>query len=353
MEGTSTLDLIASSDEPASSGNVEVLWHQPGEGIHTDIWAEDDLVFAPRFDGSIEIIDAASGRILGEAVASGIAFDVKSRGGILHVATSSAGLQVFDVSDPADPRLIGGFEIPGPGGEPRSTSFHNIFLSPDGRFVYAIHDTEAPVTELLIIDVADPSTPELAGRFSLEGAAERGFQFTHDVHVIESGGRLTAYLSYQLAGLWILDVTDPADISVLGSAEWDGIVSHSGWAFSDGDALYYAHTSEGYDLHLTVLDVTDPADPRIVSRFATRKGLSIHNVQVERGIAYISYYIDGLRVVDLRNPETPGQIAHFDTVPDERERSILQGAWGVMVLDGRVYVSDIETGIYALRVTVD
>ena len=54
---------------------------------------------------------------------------------------------------------------------------------------------------------------------------------------------------------------------------------------------------------MTVLDVTDPTRPNVVSQFATREGISIHNVQVVDGIAYISYYLDGLRV---RRPPRSG-----------------------------------------------
>ena len=104
---------------------------------------------------------------------------------------------------------------------------------------------------------------------------------------------------------------------------------------------------------MTVLDVTDTANPTVVSHFATREGISIHNVEVVDGIAYISYYLDGLRVVDLRDPHMPEEIAHFDTVPDANERGLTQGAFGIRVLDGVVYLSDIESGVYAFRVDVD
>ena len=120
-----------------------------------------------------------------------------------------------------------------------------------------------------------------------------------------------------------------------------------------GDAVYFAHTDEGPDQGLTIVDVTDASAPRVVSRFETRDGISIHNLEVVEGIAYISYYIDGLRVVDLRDPEHPREIAHYDTVPREQERSILQGAWGVRVLDGRVFISDRANGVFAFEVDTE
>ena len=350
-----TLTRIAPKDELRSTDNVTLLWHQPGGGIHTDIWADDGLVFAPRFDGVIEIMAAEDGKIIGQFEGWGAVMDVKARGGFLYAATALLGLLVLDISDPGTPELIGHFEAPATSGDLEGyTSFHNIFLSPDGRLVYATNYSTFPKTELLVIDVSDPAAPTEAGRFSIStDTSDFNFHATHDVNVLEVNGRLIAFLNYLSAGLWILDVTDPAAISTLGSIVWDGIFSHSGWPFSLEGRLYYAHNSEGYDRHMTILDVTDPAKPNIVSRFATRQGISVHNVQVVDGMAYISYYIDGLRVVDLRDPEMPEEIAHFDTVPDANERGLVQGAFGVRVIDGGVYISDMESGVYAFQVDVD
>ena len=344
------LTRIELKEEPRASDNVEVLWHQPGGNIHSDIWAEDGLVFAPRYDGEIEIIGADYGNLVSYASGSSPVFDVKAKDGILYAATLFGGLQIFDVSDPVRPKHIGEFLAKG-----RQTNFHNIFLSPDGRRVYAINNSEYPESDLLAIDVSDPSRPVEVGRFRIATDTAVAFNFhdTHDLNVMEVEGRLIAFLNYLAAGLWILDVTDPRDMTVISSINWEGIFSHSGWPFWIDGKLYYAHNSEGYDSHMTILDVSDLANPKLISRFATRKGVSIHNVEVVEGIAYIAYYVDGLRVVDLRDPQRPREIGHFDTVPDGHERDILQGAWGVRVLDGTVYVSDIERGVYAFRVQVD
>ena len=362
---STSLSRLPQLDEPQASTNVTLLWQQPGNGIHSDIWAEDGLVFAPRLDGNIEILDADSGNVLGTASIPpagpdepNLVLDVKARGELLYAATVSSGLVVFDISQPSNPILIGQHRVFVEEGSPENfINIHNIFLSPVGNLVYAIDQTrvvggspaDLSKKELIIIDVSDPASPREAGSFSIDTALGEA----HDVNVIERDGRLIAFLDYLRAGLYILDVTDPNSIAILGSIAWDGIVSHSGWAFTLGDKLYYAHAEEGFNRHLTVLDVTDLANPRVVSEYSTREGASIHNVEVVEGIAYISYYIDGLRVVDLRDPQVPVELGHYDTVPAEDERGIAQGAWGVRVLGGAVYISDIETGTYALNVAVD
>lgn len=359
---TSTLSLVPQRDEPQSSANVTLLWSQPGEGMHSDIWAQDGLVFAPHVsDGSIEVRDAGTGALLGTATVPeagrgqrNAVWDVKAANGVLYAATAVHGLVVFDVSEPSSPEMIGQYRvfIEDERNSPENfVDIHNIFLSPDGKLVFAINTSAFPASDLRIIDVSDPTSPREVGRFVKEDAAF--LEGVHDVNVIERDGRLIAFLNYLEAGLWVLDVTDPSAVIVLGSIKWDGIFSHSGWAFPLDGRLYYAHAEEGDDKHLTVLDVTDLADPQVVASFRTRDGISIHNVQVVEGVAYISYYVDGLRVVDLRNPEAPLELGHYDTVPADDERDILQGVWGVRVMDGAVYLSDIETGTYAVRVEVD
>ena len=353
----SSLTMIEQRDEPEASDNVSVLWRQRGaRALHSDIWAEDGLVFAPHFDGNIEVLDARSGETLsrasiGEARGEGrlAVLDVKAHGGLLYAATVSNGLVIFDVSEPSAPKLIGQYRrVLARGSAQNFTNIHNIFLSPDGKLVYAINQSFAK-GDLRIIDVSDPTSPREVGRFSI--ASDDGP--THDINVIERDGRLIAFLNYLGAGLWVLDVTEPASITVLSSIRWDGIFSHSGWPFTVDGKLYYAHTSEGYDQSLTIVDVTDLTSPKVVSHFSTRPGISIHNVQVVDGIGYISYYIDGLRVVDLRDPTDPVEIAHYDTVRAEDESGILQGAWGVRVIDGIVYISDMETGTYAFEVDLE
>lgn len=286
--------------------------------------------------------------------------DVKAQDCLLYVATVSNGLVIFALFDPSAPELIGQYHVDEGEGSPENfTNIHNIFVSPDGNFVYAMNQsllgmaprTPAP-TDLRIIDVSDATSPKEVGGFS----ADVDSGIVHDINVIEREGRLIAFLNYWEAGLWILDVTDPGSISVLSTFTWDDVISHSGWPFALDGKLYYAHAEEGYDRHLTILDVTDLTSPRIISRFSTRPGVSIHNVVVVDGIAYIAYiayYIDGLRVVDLRDPENATEIGHFDTVPAENESGILQGAWGVRVLDGTVYISDLEIGTYAFHVDLE
>ena len=349
------LTKIAQRDEPASA-NVSLVWshRSRARGAYSDIWVAEGVVFAARLSGVVELLDARSGELLGlvnlrtaPPAAGGAlspAWDVKAHEGVLYVATGAQGLLIYDVSDPSAPALLGQHVTTG---ADAFISLHNIFLSPAGDVVYAIN-TSSSAADLRLIDVSDPASPREVGRFRAPGAGG-----VHDINVEQRDGRLIAYLNYLQGGLHILDVTDPSRVELLGSIAWAGGFSHSGWPFAAGGRRYYAHTDEGYDRGVTVIDVTDPADPAVVARVQTRPGPSVHNVEVVDGLAYVSYYIDGLRVFDLRDPANPRELAHFDTVPEGEERALTQGAWGVKVYDGLVYISDIEGGIFAFRVDVD
>jgi len=354
---SASLWLVEERDESFASPNVELVWRHVRSQLivsHTDIWADDGLVYVGSFGGVVEILDADSGALVSRASTEGdgIVLDVKARGGTMYAATTSGGLLIWDVSDAASPRLAGQYLRRGEfAASDNFFNIHNIALSPRGDIVYALN-TSYPQGDLRLIDVSDPARPFEVGRFGVatDGVPTGG---VHDINVLEQDGRLIGYLNSVRSGLLILDLTEPANIRLLGSIRWEGTFSHSGWAYELGDAVYFAHTDEGPDQGLTIVDVTDPAAPRVVSSFKTRDGISIHNIEVVDGIGYVSYYVDGLRVLDLRDPEHPREIAHYDTVPREQENSILQGAWGVRVLEGRVFISDRMNGVFAFEVDTE
>ena len=362
LRRNASLTPVEERAEPPVTADVSLVWHHDETsrfGRHTDIWAADGIVVAPHDSGRIEILDAATGAPLAvidaRAVQGGspprplFVTDVKVRDGLLYAATAGAGLLIFDVRDPSAPQLLGQYIVwVSPQSPENFVDVHNIFISSAGDIVYAINQSH-PQSDLRLIDVSDPASPREAGRFVVP-TAKTLLEGAHDVNVVEFDGRLVAFLNALRSGLLIVEVTDPAAILMLGSIVWEGIFSHSGSPFRAGDRLYYAHADEGFDRGITVLDVTDLSAPRTVSRFVTRAGISVHNVEVVDGFAYLSYYIDGLRVLDLRDPAKPRELGRFDSVPASEERGIVQGAWGVHVANGVVFISDIEGGIYALKV---
>jgi len=63
---------------------------------------------------------------------------------------------------------------------------------------------------------------------------------------------------------------------------------------------------------LTILDITDPASPQVVSEFPGLGG--VRQILVDNNIAYITSRQDGLFIVSLNNPHEPRLLHHYDTI---------------------------------------
>ena len=105
--------------------------------------------------------------------------------------------------------------------------------------------------------------------------------------------------------------------------------------------------------YMRVLDVSDPGSITELGQFATENVLAdppppgdhtMHNVIVDGDCAYISWYADGMRVVDFSTPSSPTEIAHFVD-------SGGSNFWGVFLHDhpdGNTYIlgSDRDSGLW-------
>ena len=106
-----------------------------------------------------------------------------------------------------------------------------------------------------------------------------------------------------------------------------------------------------------VLDVSDPANIVELGQFATANVTAqpippgdhtMHNVIVDERRAYISWYADGIRVVDFTNPGKPREIARF---VDEVNGSNMWGVYLFKHANGKKYIlgSDRNTGLWILE----
>jgi hypothetical protein len=115
-------------------------------------------------------------------------------------------------------------------------------------------------------------------------------------------------------------------------------------------------------------DVADAANPRALSQFRTPRSrvdptrgpvapgvFSAHNPVVQGNLLFAAWFSDGIRVVDVRDPANPVELAAW--VPDSGPPSsavrnyLGDGAqvWGVAVEGDLIVASDINSGLYVLR----
>jgi len=76
---------------------------------------------------------------------------------------------------------------------------------------------------------------------------------------------------------------------------------------------------------------------------------------VHGDLLYVTYYKEGIRVLSIKNPHKPVEIAYYDTYPTTANGcfgGIYAGCWGAHPWNlDKVFVSDLDSGGYILRLT--
>lgn len=303
------------------------------------------------------------------------------------------GLQLWDVSDPTDPELLSANESPGGSVDPEF--IHNVYIFEQGNRAYVaaisgFNELFTPFGDLLIVDVTDPTSPAIVGDWGAgkdgglafgtpgvpippfppgsdctppDGTPElcRGdlpFVNGHDVWVNTQG--TIAYVSYWDAGVILLDISDPSNPTLIsragepvtfGSNEGNAHVAvpaRGGNLMIVGDEDFTA----GPWGFLRIFDTSDLGNPVEIGAYATENALtnpnplaasfSAHNLVVQGNRAFVSWYDDGIRVIDFSQPSAPREIAAF--VPER-----LSSFWGVYVHQNLILGSDLGGGLYILQ----
>jgi hypothetical protein len=262
---------------------------------------------------------------------------VWAKGNALYVASASSGVIVFDISNPADPQYVRNYPT-GAG----AIDVHTVFV--EGERLYAM--SPDPVPKTLIFDVREPLTPVLLGEYAEPDAAlDARLGYPHDALAFE--GRL--YINHWSGGYFIVDVKEPGETRKLGTYTYPYATSHANAVGRYGDRLIAFEGGENWGAHLRVLDVTDPANPQRIGAYALEPNASIHNMVLKEGRLYLAHYHHGVRVLDVSTPESPREVAHFNTFRETdpgRGESFYEGAIGIRVPgDGYVYVIDTSRGL--------
>jgi len=244
----------------------------------------------------------------------------------------SAGMAVYDIATPEQPRQIGFLPIEGRG-------LHRIWYV-GGRWAYASALFDGFTDYILItIDMADPTKPRIAGRYWLPGMnhaagekanwpVERGRYGLH--HAIVDGD--IAYCSWRDACLVVVDVADRSNPKLITHQRWFppiGGGTHNALPLPDRDLLIVLdeavldQVADGYK-PIWVFDNKVKSAPVCISTFplpidrdyiAVGGHFGPHNVHENRPgsfqsseIIFATYQNAGVRVYDIRNPYQPAEV---------------------------------------------
>jgi hypothetical protein len=148
--------------------------------------------------------------------------------------------------------------------------------------------------------------------------------------VVKSGD--FAYLADGRAGLRVIDVSDATRPQEVGKVETPGIA----WdvAFSGGLSYVAESDTVSYTTsRLRVIDVSNPQQPRQVGVIGI-PGWAF-GVTVIEPLAYVADLINGLRIIDVRDPTRLDELAVFYMMPMNTNAA----AFAVEVVGGTAYVA--------------
>ena len=222
------------------------------------------------------------------------------------------------------------------GGALNFTTAHNIYIDENGfGYLMGIPDDDG----YYVIDLnTNPTNPVHTGTFDQA--------YVHDGFV--RGDTMWAGLIYN--GLFaVIDVSDKANPdNVLATNATPTNFCHNTWMTDDNNYLFT--TDELSDAWIGSFDVSDLTNIQQLDVYRSNPGSGVipHNAFVLGDFVLISYYNDGVVVLDVTNPANMVEVANYDTSPVSGDG--YDGCWGVYpyLPSGNILATDVLEGLYVL-----
>ncbi len=263
------------------------------------------------------------------------------------------GLVILDVTDPSNVSILSRFDDGLTGG------VHNVFIYED--HIFAVNAGR----KYDIINIEDPRNPYRVSDFELDTPGHA----VHDVWVVDG----IAYSSNWDDGVVAVDVGGMATSDMpgaggslenpvqLGSYTYPSGWNHAAFPFKSesSDKFYIAAGDEAFPggvaagwIHFFELDSWEEA--KEVARYEVPEA-GTHNIWIVDDIMFVAYYQGGLRIVDVSGElmgnlyDQGREIAKFLPIANEGIAPNKPEAWGPQPYKNLIFVSDMNSGLWALK----
>jgi choice-of-anchor B domain-containing protein len=217
------------------------------------------------------------------------------------------------------------------------TTAHTLYIDENG--ILYIFGSDYSEGGALMYDLnTNPSAPVELGVFD--------DYYIHDGFV--RGDTLWASCVYD-GFLSIVDVSDKANPTEVTTFNTPSNFTHNSWPTNNNNYLFT--TDEVSNAYVTSYDVSDFNDITEVDRFQHYPGSGSipHNAHLLGNFLYVSYYKDGVVIIDVTNPDNLVEAGFYDTAPT-MEGNGFNGCWGVYpyLPSGNIIASDMASGLWIL-----
>jgi hypothetical protein len=407
-----TLALLASPDLEALTSNPPDFDDGIGDLLIVDITDPSNPTLLSHWgvlqepalglDVYLSVLSGGDARTLDHSVRA------NKDGTLAYVSYWDAGFIILDISDPADPVFLGRTSY-APGEEGNA---HSVDESPNGKILAAADEDyipfelqftssafsgmreafegqfTAPIVTLpgramagevvhvgrgcpadpaLGLPVADPYLADPAGKIAL---IERGLcRFDNKIARAQLAGAIGAIVYNNEANgetAFLMGGDSPV---LLGSPDVIGteitipgisVVRSTGLLLRDGTPPVTARAAAVFNGwgYLRFFDISDPANPVQISSFATANvsnedvaldgTWTVHNPEWHGTKVYVSWYSDGVRVLDLRDPSAPEEVAFWVGAGAPADAPPVN-IWSVVPHEDLLLASDRNYGLYILN----
>lgn len=257
----------------------------------------------------------------------------------------------------------------------RLYSAHNIVINEETGYAYSTGSIDAEVcgsssgSGLHIIDISNPKSPEFAGCYIDDSPGHYRIApgYIHDAQCVNYNGPDNEHQGKEVCfnsaegNIVITDVTDKDNPVTIGfNRQADMWYSHQGWLTEDHS--YFLMNDEldepnlGRDTKTYIWDVRDLENPEFLGFYEHSTSSIDHNLYIKGNYSFQSNYNAGLQILDLSGISSASleRVGYFDTQPNS-DAANFEGTWSNYPYfeSGLVILSDIESGLFIVKPTID
>jgi len=331
--------------------NIDSIGHVNYRALHdanlNDVWGYEDetgreyaIVGTTKGTSIVDISDASNPvEVFWVAGAESIWRDPGGWGDFAYVTTEAqAGMLIIDLRPLPQSTNLPTTTYTGPNGA-NWFSAHTCYVEPNG-YAY-IFGANRGNKGAIILDVhTNPMQPVEVGVFDN--------WYVHDGFARND----TLYLAHILDGFFsIVDITDKSSPKLIAKQNTPNNFTHSVWPSVKGD--YVFTTDEVASAFIASYNISDLAAIKEVDRTQHSPGKDVipHNPYVLGDFLITSYYVDGVTIHDVSDPENMIKVGQYDTYPIDDKG--FHGSWGVYpyFTSGKMIAADISEGLFILQPT--